>query len=87
MDGDKFFASETSRQQTRMFLNRLANLSEEGLYLFILYNDSFVPFEERSEFMEKNIFYHQTNIWDSVPYIFPEGYTISSENGKVFVID
>jgi hypothetical protein len=67
-------------------LKNLANLSESGLFLFILYHDSFIPLEERTEFIEKNIFYHETNEWDSVPYIFPEGNVIDKEVGKVFQI-
>lgn len=86
MDGDHFYASETSRSKTRSMLQNLANLSESGLYLFVLYNDYFVPLEERMEFMEKEIFYHSTNEWDSVPYIFPEGDAFDKEQGKVFHI-
>jgi hypothetical protein len=67
-------------------LKNLANLSENGLYLFILYHDAFIPVEERTEFMEKDIFYHATDEWDSVPYIFPEGKVIDREFGRVFHI-
>lgn len=87
MDGDHFYASDKSREQTRLMLKNLANLSENGLYLFILYHDNFIPLEERTEFMEKNIFYQTTNEWDSVPYIFPEGNVIDKEVGKVFQIN
>lgn len=86
MDGDHFYTTDRSREQTRLMLKNLANLSESGLYLFILYHDNFIPLEERTEFMEKNIFYHATNEWDSVPYIFPEGNVIDKEVGKVFQI-
>jgi hypothetical protein len=86
MDGDHFFASEKSRNQTRDLLANLANLSKDGLYLFILYNENFVPMEERVDFMEKGIFYSETNEWESVPYIFPEGYVIDKAHGKVFFI-
>ena len=87
IDGDHFYASETSRDQTRSMLQNLANLSESGLYLFILYHEDFIPLEERREFMEKDIFYRITNEWDSVPYIFPEGNVIDKEVGKVFHIN
>jgi hypothetical protein len=86
MDGDGLYATDKSREHSRLMLNNLANLSESGLYLFILYNDNFVPLEERSEFMEQDIFYHATNTWESVPYIFPEGNVINKDVGKVFQI-
>lgn len=87
IDGHNYIASDASRMQTRTLLHRLANLSENGLYLFILYKDGFVPSEERSEFIEKGVFYQTTNAWEPVPYIFPEGYVISKEHGKVFLIE
>ena len=86
IDGDVFSASETSREETRKLLQHLANLSEEGLYLFILYHEDFVPVEERTMFIERGVFYHRTEKWPPVPYIFPEGDVISSENGRVFAI-
>lgn len=86
MDGDRLFASVESRQQTRSMLKNLAGLSEDGLYLFILYHDNFIPLEEQTEFMEKGIFYHKTTEWDAVPYIFPEGDIIDKELGRVFHI-
>lgn len=86
IDGDHFYASDKSREQTRLMLKNLASLSESGLYLFILYHDDFIPLKERTEFVEKGIFYHSTNAWDSVPYIFPEGHIIDKEIGKVFHI-
>ena len=87
MDGNHFYASDRSREQTRLMLKNLANLSESGLYLFILYHDNFIPPKERTEFIEKNIFYQTTNEWDSVPYIFPEGIVIDKKVGKVFRIN
>lgn len=86
MDGNHFFSSEKSREQTRSMLKNLANLSENGLYLFILYHENFIPLEERTEFMEKGIFYNATNEWNSVPYIFPEGNIIEKDNGRVYQI-
>jgi len=88
MVGERLYASDKSRKQTRLMLKNLANLSESGLYLFILYHDDdFIPLEERREFMEKNIFYYASKEWDSVPYIFPEGNIINKECGKVFQIN
>lgn len=87
MDGDHFFASEKSRGNARSMLKNLADLSTDGLYLFILYHDSFVPVEEKIEFMEKDNFYHPTDLWEAVPYIFPEGNIIDKEIGRVFHID
>ena len=78
MDGDRFYSSEYSR---------LANLSENGLYLFILYHDSFIAIEERVEFMENDIFYHKTSEWESIPYIFPQGQVIDKEICRVFYIE
>jgi len=85
MDGDLFYASEKSRAQTRSMLQNLASLSDSGLYLFILCDECFIPPEERIEFMEKNIFYHSTNEWAPVSYIFPEG-NVYEGASKVFHI-
>lgn len=87
MDGDLLFSSEESRDETRAILQRLANLSEDGLYLFILDHENYIPTEERVEFIEKDIFYRKTTNWEAVPYIFPEGYVIDKQNGKVFHIE
>lgn len=87
MDGNHFYSSDQAREQTRQLLGHLANLSDNGLFLFILYNDYFVPIEERTEFVEKNIFYHASSEWDSVPYIFPEGRVVDKEVGRVFHIE
>lgn len=84
MDGDNLYASDESRQRTRFMLKKLANLSDTGLYLFILDNDYFIPPAERKEFIEKNIIYHATDAWKSVPYIFPEGDLM--DKGLVFHI-
>ncbi len=89
MMGNQFFSSERSRQEARELLATLASFSEEGLYLFITYYDTevcFVPPEEKTEFMDKNIFYRHTGQWKTVPYIFPEGNRIGEQNGKVFFI-
>ncbi|MBA3723196.1 MAG: hypothetical protein H0W88_12460 [Parachlamydiaceae bacterium] len=86
MAGDHFSSSINSRENTRLMLKKLANLSEEGLYLFILYHENFVPLEERTEYMEKEVFYHKTDKWEPVPYIFPEGNIIDKDYGRVFHI-
>lgn len=86
MDGDNFYTSEESRQKTRALLQKLANLSCRGIYLFILHHKNFLPIEEQEEFAEKNIFYKETEDWESVPYIFPEGDVIGKEWSKVFFI-
>ena len=86
LDGNLFSASEKSRKKTRRLLQHLANLSEENLYLFILYHNNFVPMEEKTMFIEKDIFYHSTKEWPSVPYIFPEGRVVGSEHARVFAI-
>lgn len=86
MDGDHLSATESSREKTRLMLTQLANLSDSGLVLFILYNDDFIPPLERVEFMEQGIFYHATDAWEPVPYIFPEGNVIDKEKGRVFQI-
>lgn len=86
MDGDHLFASVESRERTRSMLKNLANLTENGLYLFILFHEDFIPFEERMEFIEKGIFYNPTNEWESVPYIYPEGNIIEKDSGRVYQI-
>jgi len=86
MDGDKFLATEESRQSTRTTLQNLANLSKDGLFLFLLYHDNFIPPEEQKEFVEKGIFYQAVADWEAVPYIFPEGEEIPSSYGKVLKV-
>ncbi len=86
MDGNLLSATDQSREQTRLMLQSLANLSETGLYLFILYHNNFIPLEERTEFAERGIFYCATDEWDPVPYIFPEGRVIDKSVGRVFQI-
>jgi len=86
MDGDALHTSDSVRQSTRALLQNLANLSEKGLFLFIIYEEDFFPLVERKEFAEKGIFYHSTDEWQPVPYIFPEGDTIPEKWGKVFFI-
>ena len=86
MDGDILRASAQARQSTRDMLKHLAGLSNNGLFLFILYNPNFIPLEEQKEFVEKGIFYIPTEEWKPVPYIFPEGGDIPVKWGRVFLI-
>ncbi|MGH7889823.1 MAG: hypothetical protein ACRENF_04655, partial [Thermodesulfobacteriota bacterium] len=86
MDGDHFLATESSRQTTRDLLQNLAQLSEKGLFLFILYHNNFIPEKEQKEFMEKERFYLPTTEWEPSPYIFPEGEEIPAKWGRVFLI-
>ncbi len=85
IDGDLFSSSDRSRYETRRVLDHLASLSENGLYLFIIDHEYFIPAEEKVEFMEKGIVYHETRDWEPVVYVFPEG-TILEKPGRVFHI-
>ncbi len=81
-------ASEDPCQQVRVLLQKLANFSEEGLYFFVINVNREVPQKERTEFMEKGIFYLETEEWEPVPYIFRGGgRIINKENGAVFFIE
>jgi hypothetical protein len=86
MNGDHLHTSDQVRQSTRTLLQHLANLSENGLYFFTLYEDDFFPLIEQKEFVEKGIFYHLTQEWEPFPYIFPEGDTVPAKWSKVFLI-
>lgn len=86
MDGDALYASDEAREQTRLLLSKLARLSESGLYLFILDHSDFIPLKERTEYIDKGLFYHATTVWPSVPYIFPEGNLFEEAAGIVFHI-
>ncbi len=87
MDGDHFSASSASRNAARALLQQLANLSETGLFFFILDKDDiFIPIAEKQEWMEPGLFYHPTTDWENVPYIFPEGRVVEKDVGKVFHI-
>lgn len=70
-----------------MLLKKLANLSERGLDFFVIYDDFFVPNEEKMEFIEKEIFYHQNPDWESLPYIYPDGMLIDKSRCKTFFIE
>ena len=83
MDGDEFLTSLEKQEETRKSLQHLANLSHEGLYLFII--DSFVPKEEKL-LMDREQFYLPSEEWESVPYIYPEGMVVSSEKSRVYFI-
>jgi len=72
------------REETRTFLTHLASYSRDGLYLFILYSDTFFPKAEKIEFVNRGKFYHRTEEWQPVTYYGPSGNAI--ENGRVFHI-
>lgn len=86
MDGDDLYASAEAREQTRLLLNKLAQLSETGLYLFILDHHDFIPLKERIEYIDKGLFYCRTTVWTPLPYIFPEGNLFEEATGIVFHI-
>ena len=83
MDGSEFLTSPGKLIQTRLLLQRLANLSQEGLYLFII--DSFVP-EIEKQLISAGEFYQDSKEWESVPYIYPEGMVVSSDKCQVYFI-
>lgn len=83
IDGDKGYASAESIFETRTLLQTLANLSSEGMYLFLVYSNKYIPESEM-----ENYYAHQfTDCWEPVPYIFPDGYIISTERTRVFHIE
>ncbi|MBN8828437.1 MAG: hypothetical protein J0H68_07005 [Sphingobacteriia bacterium] len=87
MDGDKMLSNHESRKIGRDKLQKLANLSSNGLYLFMInINDNFIPKLEKEEFIDKNIFYFKTDKWDKLPYYFPEGVMVEKALGNVFFI-
>ncbi len=75
---------EKSRAKTREDLQKIANFGTEGLYLFILEEEDYIPVEERTDFMEKEIFYEKTDSWEPVEYHYPTGE--KEGPGKVFFI-
>jgi len=86
LDGNELHTSAASRAKTRQMLQNLANLSESGLFLFLIDRDFLIPREEKEEFMEQNVFYQSTSEWEAVPYIFPEGNVYEKATNKVFHI-
>ncbi|ARN84649.1 hypothetical protein [Candidatus Nucleicultrix amoebiphila] len=88
MDGDNMYTNVQGRNQARKRLQKLANLSDNGLYFFSIYTgNNFIPEIEKKEFINKGIFYRETNAWGPVPYYFPEGTTIDIKHGKVYYIE
>lgn len=71
------------RTETRIMLQKLANLAEDGIHLFILDQPHFLPEAEKTEFIDKGIFY-QPSSWDDIDYWGPGGHTIS--NGRTLFI-
>ncbi len=72
------------RQVARKNLQKVANFSKEGLYFFTLYSSSFFPDIEKREFVDRGIFYQETDQWEAVDYYYPNGEKIP--RGKVFLI-
>lgn len=60
--------TKQSRQSTRKMLKQIANQGTEGLFLFLVDNDSFIPQEEKNDWMEREIFYQKTNFWQAINY-------------------
>jgi len=79
--------TEEERAETRALLQSMANLSEEGLYFFTLYNDRFIPKAEREDLMELGIFYQETFLWQRLPYFHPSGGEVQAELNRVFFIE
>ncbi len=87
MDGDTMLSDKDSRQAARQKLQYFANLGKEGLFFFPLDEDDwFIPPAEKTEFINKGIFYHPTKAWEPVAYYFPEGKTLDKKMGKVYFI-
>jgi len=87
MDGNDLSSSSESRANARRVLQKLAQLSHEGLYFFPISHKYFVPEEEMAD-MRKGIFYEQTESFEAVPYYFPEGQgkIIPKQMTRVFFI-
>jgi len=75
---------EESRRKTREMLKTLANLSKEGIYLFILNTPVFIPEKEKEEFLNRGIFYQENDQWEAIDYYCPNGNII--EGGRVLFI-
>lgn len=87
LDGDQVLSNDISRKEGRDLLLKLANYSNDGLYFFpVDIKDYFIPQKEKEEYIDKGIFYHATNEWETVPYCFPEGNIFEKKLGKVYFI-
>ncbi|MEM9128296.1 MAG: hypothetical protein AAGA97_01060 [Pseudomonadota bacterium] len=87
MDGDVFSTSKQKREQTRSELKRLAEFSNDGLYLFILdYKDAYFPADELEGLHDNVPFYRHQTLWPPVPYCRPDGGQTDREFGKVYHI-
>jgi len=88
MDGNEMLANPESRANARDKLQTLADLSHKGIYFFpIDHHDVFIPREEKVEFIDKGIFYHQTSEYNAVGYDFPEGHGLAKDYGNVYYIN
>lgn len=87
VDGDVMVTSDITRKIARDRLQNLANLSSTGLYLFIIDHINFIPASEHEEFIDQGIFYHPSQDWEQIPYVFPEGMVIPESYCKIFFIE
>ncbi|NGX39845.1 MAG: hypothetical protein KR126chlam1_01179 [Chlamydiae bacterium] len=74
------------REEFRAQLQKFANLSSHGLYFFYRNQGAFFPKAEATEYVQRGIFYQETDDWSAVPYFFPEDRELSVEGGKVVFI-
>lgn len=72
MDGNDLICTPESRRKGRNNLQHLANMSETGLYAFLIYHNNFLPDIEIEEYVNKGIFYNPTSKYKPVEYNFPE---------------
>ncbi|MES2503717.1 MAG: hypothetical protein V4534_02445 [Myxococcota bacterium] len=72
MDGDEMSSTEQSIDAARRVLQKLANLSKDGLYFNVVFHSSFIP-ENEMKAMVSGEFYQETQNWPRFYYYFPEG--------------
>ena len=85
MDGNDLFVSNTTRLERRHLLAKLAGLSKDGMYFFVIFDRNFLP-EEEQRAMLAGEFYKPTNEYKNLPYVFPEGREFSEDFTRVFFI-
>jgi len=74
------------RAKTRRLFQKLADLSYDGFFLFYYRFDSYTPKAEIEEYINKGIFYQETDEWEPVPYVSTNGHVTSQSLGKVVFI-
>lgn len=85
MDGDELSSTEQSISDARRVLQKLANLSKDGLYFNVVFHPNFVPAEEMKA-MVSGEFYQETQNWPEFYYYFPEGQGKVISLVKIFLI-